>query len=147
MTRAPIAIAVATIVLGPAPSVAGGTTAPASLTAPAAARLGSRVTVHAIDVDPGRYRLFLEYTLLAPVGVTPTGCLAPIGGAVTAVRGRVTISGRLPRRLACHQAEGPVLGHLTVHAGRYALDFGGFLAPAGFTVGQTFIKRAIRLTG
>jgi hypothetical protein len=118
----------------------------ATLKAPTTARVPGRIAVTARDVKPGRYRLFLEFTALAPAGVSATGCLAQIGAPATAVAGHVTISGVLPKRLACHQAEGPTEGYVTVKAGRYALDFGGFLPPAGFKTSQTFIRRAIHLT-
>jgi hypothetical protein len=136
-----VGIAVGTVGLTPSVAVSAAT-----LTAPSTARVGGRVTVSARDLKPGRYRLFLEFTALAPAGVSATGCLAEVGSAATAVGGRVTISGVLPKRLGCHQAEGPTEGHVTTTAGRYALDFGGFLPPAGFKTSQTFIRRAIRLT-
>jgi hypothetical protein len=139
---ATVGIAIGTIGLTPSVALSAAT-----LTAPSTTRVGGRITVSAHGLKPGRYRLFLEFTALAPAGVPATGCLAAVGSATTAVAGRLTISGILPKRLACHQAEGPTEGYVTVKAGRYALDFGGFLPPAGFKSGQTFIRRAIRLTG
>jgi hypothetical protein len=135
-------IAVGALVLTPAVAVSAAT-----LVAPSSARVGGRITVSAHGVTPGRYTLFLEFTELAPAGVAATGCLAKVGSAATAVGGSVKISGTLPKRLACHQAEGPTEGYVTVKAGRYALDLGGFLPPAGFSGGESFLRRAIHLTG
>jgi hypothetical protein len=135
--------AIAVVALGLTASAA---LAAARLSAPATARVGGRITVTARGLKPGSYRLFLEFTALAPPGVSATGCLAEIGTPSRAVAGRVSISGVLPRRLACHQAEGPTEGYVTTKAGHYALDFGGFLPPAGFKTSQSFLRRAIQLT-
>jgi hypothetical protein len=137
-----VVVAAGALALTPASALAAAT-----LKAPTTARVGSRITVTARGLRPGRYSLFLELTVLAPPGVSATGCLAKIGAGTRAVDGRVTISGPLPKRLGCHQAEGPTEGYVTTKAGRYALDLGGFLPPAGFGGNETFIRRAIRLTG
>jgi hypothetical protein len=142
-TRRSAAAAVAVGAIGLTPSAA---LSASTLKAPSTARVGGRITVSASGLKPGRYRLFLEFTALAPAGVSATGCLAAVGASAIAVTGHVTISGVLPKRLACHQAEGPTEGYVTTRAGHYALDFGGFLPPAGFKSSQSFIRRAIRLT-
>jgi hypothetical protein len=131
-------IAVAIALLAPAAASA------ATFHAPASTSLGARITATASGVKPGRYTLVLVKVLLAPKGVATTACVAPVGAA-TARNGQVTISGKLPSRLSCHQGEGETLGTAAVKPGHYLLDIGGFEPPAGFNA-QTFLKRSINIT-
>jgi hypothetical protein len=119
---------------------------PASATfqAPASATMGARISARASGLKPGRYTLVLVKVLYAPKGVATTACVAPVGAAV-AKNGLVTITGKLPSRLSCHQGQGETLGTVAVKPGRYLLDLGGFEPPAGFNA-QTFLKRSINLT-
>jgi hypothetical protein len=119
--------------------------AAASMQAPATARIGSRVTVKASHLDAGRYTLLLAIET-STSGALPTVCTGLVGVARTAVAGRVTISGVLPTRLACHQGVGPTLGHFNVRPGRYRLTLGIFMPPADFVYGKTLVKHEIRLT-
>jgi hypothetical protein len=118
------------------------TLAAATMTAPSRAPVGSRITVHAGKLKPGRYTLLLAVQLPTH-GASPTSCSAPVGSA-RAHAGMVTISGKLPRRLACRMGEGPVEGDVSVRPGKYVLSLGILLPPAGFR-GGSFVKRTIQL--
>jgi hypothetical protein len=84
--------------------------AAARMTAPSHAAVGSRITVSANGLKPGRYTLELVVEVL-PGGASPTFCLARVGvAAKQAQGGKVTISGKLPARLGCHMGEGILEG-------------------------------------
>ena len=133
-----VGVAVAGLFLLPTTAVAA-----ASMSAPATASLGSRVTVRAVGLKPGRYTLELAVEVL-PGGNSPTNCVGTVGSA-TAVGGRLSISGALPRRLACYQGVGAVGGHVTARPGTYHLTLGVRFAPNGFSNTGSFITREIRL--
>ena len=114
----------------------------ATMTAPSRARIGARITVRATGLKPGRYTLLLAVQLPTG-GVDTTSCSAPVGSA-RARAGKVTISGTLPRQLACRIGEGPLEGHDSVRPGKYVLSLGILLPPAGFR-GGSFVKRTIQL--
>lgn len=114
----------------------------ARMSAPSRARIGSRITVRASGLKPGRYTLLLARQLLIR-GSSPTICSASVGSA-QARAGALTISAKLPRRLSCRTGQGPVEGHTSVRPGSYVLSLGILLPPAGFR-GGSFLKRTIRL--
>jgi hypothetical protein len=113
--------------------------------APATARAGATVKVHATGVNPGRYTLILYQVVSNPPGGVATICLGKVGTG-SAHGGTVKIAGRLPTRLACHQDEGETLGHITAAPGHYELAMGHFEPPAGFDGNETYLKRAITLS-
>ncbi|MHB1570684.1 MAG: hypothetical protein ACYCXW_04800 [Solirubrobacteraceae bacterium] len=116
--------------------------ASATMTAPARARVGARIAVHARGFKSGRYTLLLAVQLRGG-GASPTVCSARVGSA-RARNGAVTISGRLPRRLACRHGEGSLAGYTSLRPGKYVLSLGILLAPAGFR-GGSFAKRTINI--
>ena len=116
--------------------------AAAKMTAPSHATLDARITVHASGVKAGRYTLLLARELPTQ-GASPTVCSAPVGSA-SAHGDAVTISGKLPGRLACRSGEGPAEGHVSVRPGKYVLSLGILIPPAGFHPGS-FVKRNIQL--
>lgn len=136
--RRVVSAAAVSLLLLPATALAA-----ASLSAPSTAALGSRVTIRAAGLKPGRYTLELAVEVL-PGGSSPTSCVGKVGSA-TAVGGRLTISGALPRRLACYQGVGAVGGYETVKPGTYHLTLGVPFAPNGFSNSASFITREIRL--
>ena len=113
-----------------------------TMTAPARAHIGSRITVRAARLESGRYTLLLAVELPTG-GASPTTCSARVGAARTR-DGHVTITGRLPRRLTCRMGEGSVAGYDTVRPGRYVLSLGILIPPAGFQPAG-FVKRTVRL--
>jgi hypothetical protein len=116
------------------------------MSAPATAKLGSRVTVRAAGLKPGRYTLELAIEALpgVPGGAPPTNCVGKVGTA-KAVGGRVTISGALPTRLACYQGAGAVEGYQTAKPGSYHLTLGVSFAPNAFSDTASYITHKIRL--
>lgn len=118
------------------------TAASPKMTAPSRASIGARITVHADGLRAGRYTLLLA-AQLSSGGASPTDCSARVGSAA-AQAGKVTISGKLPRRLACRAAQGPLEGYVSVHPGKYVLSLGILIPPAGFRAGS-FAKRTIHL--
>jgi hypothetical protein len=133
-----VSVAVALLLLIPASALAA-----ASMASPAMARLHSRVTVRAAGLKPGRYTLVLAIEVL-PGGASPTNCVGKVGSE-TSVRGRVTITGTLPSRLACYQGVGAVEGHDFVRPGNYHLSLGVSFAPNGFSGRASFVIHKIRL--
>jgi hypothetical protein len=117
--------------------------AAASIRAPSKAKIGSRVTATATGLKAGRYTLELAVEAL-PGGASPTNCVGKVGSA-RAVSGRLTISGKLPTRLACYQGVGTVGGYETAKPGRYDLTLGVSFAPNGFSNTASFIIHKIRL--
>jgi hypothetical protein len=137
--RRPLGLAVAALLLAPGPALAA-----ARMTAPSRVGIGSRVTITAVGLRPGRYTLELVVEAL-PGGASPTFCLARVGSAKRAVGGKVAISGKLPKRLGCYTGEGALEGYATVHPGSYTLSLGVLLPPAGFSETGSFVKHSIRL--
>jgi hypothetical protein len=131
------------LVLAAFPATAFASTV-ATMTAPSRAAIGARIMVHAAGLKPGRYTLLLAVQLPTQ-GETTTDCSARVGSA-QARAGKVTISGKLPTRLACRIGEGPLEGHISVHAGKYVLSLGILLPPAGFRESGSFVKRTVHLT-
>jgi hypothetical protein len=119
--------------------------ASSTMTAPATARLHTRITVSAAGLKSGAYRLVLAKNTTKPGAGAPEGCAAAFGPAVKAQGGRVAITGLIPGRLACNSAAGPIEGYLTTSPGSYRLEIGGYQAPI-FTLQQSFVARSIRLT-
>lgn len=117
--------------------------AKASMSAPATAAIGSRVTVHASGLKPGHYTLELGFEAL-PGGAGPTNCVGTVGSA-TAHAGRVTISGTLPTRLGCYMGVGAVEGYQTAKPGTYDLTLGVMFHPNGFSNTASFIIRKVHL--
>jgi hypothetical protein len=123
-------------------AVAGG----AQLRGPSIARLEGRVTFTATGLVPGTYSMRLVYALTRDGAVAGTDCLAEVGSVTTARSRMVTISGVLPRRLACRSAAGPIEGYYTTK------PRGGYLITVsrneqGMPYGTTpFLKRTLRLT-
>jgi hypothetical protein len=118
--------------------------AAASMASPATARIGSRVTVRAAGLKPGRYTLELVFEAF-PGGASPTNCVAKVGSA-TSVGGRVTITGTVPSRLACYQGVGAVEGHVAARPGNdYHLTLGVSFAPNGFSGRASFVTRKVRV--
>jgi len=78
--------------------------------------------------------------------VVGTACAAEIGRRTVATAGRVTISGRLPRELACQSGAGPIEGYcrtrsrkgylVTISRDERGLPFGG----------EPFLKHQLRVT-
>jgi hypothetical protein len=118
--------------------------AAATISAPAAAKAGTRITVSASGLKPGHYTLELAVEIL-PGGASPTNCVGKIGTA-TAVGGRVRITGKLPGRLACYQGVGEAGGHEATKPGNYHLTLGVSFAPNGFSGSGSFVMRKIRVT-
>lgn len=118
--------------------------AKASMRAPRTAAIGSRITIRASGLKPGRYTLELGFEAL-PGGAAPTNCVGRVGAA-TAHAGRVTISGRLPTRLACYMGVGAVEGYVTAKPRLYDLTLGVSFHPNGFSNSASFIIRKLRLT-
>ncbi|HSZ69706.1 MAG TPA: hypothetical protein VK756_05025 [Solirubrobacteraceae bacterium] len=118
--------------------------AKAAMQAPTTATLGSRVTVSASGLKPGHYTLELGFEAL-PGGAGPTNCVATVGSA-TAHAGRVTISGKLPTRLACYMGVGAVEGYQKAKPGTYDLTLGVSFHPNGFSETASFIIHKIHLT-
>jgi hypothetical protein len=129
--------------------IALGLTAPsalaaATMSAPTAAKVGSRITVSASGLKPGHYTLELAVEVL-PGGALPTSCVGRIGTA-TAVGGHLRIAGKLPNRLACYQGVGAAGGYETTVPGNYHLSLGVSFAPNGFSGSGSFVMRKIHLT-
>jgi hypothetical protein len=116
------------------------------ITVPASARSGAPVTVRASGLASGRYSLILGFTALAPHGLPPTVCFAKVGSSASAAVGKVTISGKLPTRLGCHQAAGPIEGHISVKPGKYFLAVGALVANGVFDYGKSYVKHTIQIT-
>lgn len=116
-----------------------------TMTAPATARLHTRIMASAAGLKSGAYRLVLAKNTTAPGAGAPSGCAAAFGPAVKAQGGRVTITGTIPHRLACNSAAGPIESYLTTSPGSYRLEIGGYQAPI-FSLSQSFVARSIRLT-
>jgi hypothetical protein len=134
--------AVGALALLPAAALAA-----ASMHAPSTAAIGSRITVRANHLDAGRYTLVLAIET-SVVDDTVTSCFARVGSSRPAAAGRVTITGTLPKRLACYQGGlGPNLGYFRVRPDRYVLSLGVFMPPAAFAYNKSFVKRGIRVTG
>ena len=129
--------------------IALGLTAPsalaaATMSAPTAAKVGSRITVSASGLKPGHYTLELAVEVLSG-GASPTSCVGRIGTA-TAVGGHLRIAGKLPGRLACYQGVGAAGGYETTVPGNYHLSLGVSFAPNGFSGSGSFVMRKIHLT-
>jgi hypothetical protein len=88
----------------------------------------------------------LVYALTRDTSVAGTDCLAEVGPVTTARSGVVTISGVLPRRLACRSAAGPIEGYYTTKPhGDYLITVSR--NKPGMPYGTTpFLKRTLRLT-
>jgi hypothetical protein len=118
--------------------------AAARMSAPAAAKIGSHITVSASGLKPGHYTLELAVEVL-PGGASPTNCVGRVGTA-TAIGGHLRITGKLPGRLACYQGVGAAGGHKTTTPGNYRLSLGVSFAPNGFSESGSFVMRKIHLT-
>jgi hypothetical protein len=116
-----------------------------SLSAPLTAAIGSRITVRASRLEPGRYTLVLAIVTQV-VNDMVTSCFARVGSSQAAVAGRVTITGTLPGRLVCYQGTLVKSGYFKVRPDRYVLSLGIFTPPAAFAYNKSFVKRGIRLT-
>jgi hypothetical protein len=115
-----------------------------TMSAPAAAKVGSAITVSATGLKPGHYTLELAVEIL-PGGASPTNCVGRVGTA-TAVAGHLRIAGKLPRHLACYQGVGAAGGYKTTTPGNYHLSLGVSFAPNGFSESGSFVMRKIHLT-
>ncbi len=78
--------------------------------------------------------------------VVGTACSAKVGVGTADAEGRVVVTGRLPRRLACRSGAGPVEGYYPTRPGdRYRVtvsrDVNGL--PFG---GEPFLLRPFRIT-
>jgi hypothetical protein len=140
------ALALALLLCGllPATVLAAGRHAPIRphLGAPERARVGTRITVRGTGLKPGRYTVLLVKQIT--YGPSPTFCTGRLGSAA-ARHGRVTITGRLPRRLACRSGQGMISGYATTRPGAYKLDLGILEPPAGFRISGSFLMRTIHL--
>jgi hypothetical protein len=118
--------------------------AAAWMSAPAAAKVGSHITVSASGLKPGHYTLELAVEVL-PGGASPTNCVGRVGTA-TAVGGHLRIAGKLPGHLACYQGVGAAGGYKATTPGNYHLSLGVSFAPNGFSESGSFVMRKIHLT-
>jgi hypothetical protein len=118
--------------------------AAATMSAPADAKVGSRITVNASGLKPGHYTLELAVEVLSG-GASPTNCVGRVGTA-TAVGGHLRIAGKLPGRLGCYQGVGAAGGYETTTPGNYHLSLGVSFAPNGFSGSGSFVMRKIHLT-
>jgi hypothetical protein len=119
--------------------------AAATLSAPATATIGGRVSVHASKLVPGRYRLFLAYTKPQANGGT-VNCSASIGAART-VGASGTFSGTIPATLTCRRDNGTVTGTESVRAGRYDLAVYSPVGANQYNGRRSFVQRPLTITG
>ena len=117
----------------------------AAATAPATVPVGSRITVRANGLEPGRYTLQLVQIVAAPTTTAATGCSGRIGSATATASGRVTITGALPTRLACRTGAGPVEGQIMAAPGHDLLELGVIVPPGIFGQGS-FVRQPILVT-
>ncbi len=118
----------------------------ASLSGPATAAIGGRVSVKASNLVPGRYQLFIAYTQKQSQGGQAVNCSASIG-PVRTVRRSATFTGTIPSKLVCRTAAGPSLGTVAVGAGRYDLAVGSPVGAGVFDGNKSFLQRRVTITG
>ena len=113
----------------------------ASLSGPKKARVGDSVTGVGHKVKPGRYvlRLVLDSTLQR------TACVARIGKRTTAAKAKVSITGKIPKRLTCWENDSVKTGTLKVKPGKYHLVLGVPDGPSGFGAKGSFARHALKI--
>jgi hypothetical protein len=118
----------------------------ASLTSPATAAIGGRVSVRATGLIAGRYQLFLAYTEKQTKGGQAINCSASIGSIKT-VKQSATFSGTIPSKLVCRTGAGPSLGTQPVSGGRYDLAVGSPVGAGVFDGNKSFLQHTVTITG
>ncbi len=118
----------------------------ATLTTPATATIGGRVSVRASNLVAGRYQLFIAYTEKQTRGGQAINCSASIGSVKT-VRRSATFAGTIPARLVCRTSAGPSLGTVPVSVGRYDLAVGSPIGAGAFDGNKSFVQRSVQIVG
>lgn len=85
-----------------------------------------------------------HYTLVISRVAAYTTCLASIAVGVP-TDGKLTLSGSLPTRLACHLGRDSTFGSVAVTTGTYWLSVGVLVPPASFSSSASFAKARIKL--
>ncbi len=117
------------------------------MSGPSHATLGARITFVASDVPPGTYTMRLVIEVIPDRIVAGTACAATVGVATADAHGRVAVTGRLPRRLACRSGAGPVEGYYpTRPGGHYRVSISRDVKGLPFG-GEPFLLRPFRITG
>ena len=123
-------------------AVASAAACSVATAATTSARVGTILTVRAHDLEPGRYAL----TLVSDDRPTRQGsCLARMADPTRTHGGKVTLSGKVPRRLTCYEGNGTKLGRVKVTPGAYHLVVAVPDGPAGFDADHSFVRRALRI--
>ncbi len=118
----------------------------ATLSSPATATIGGRVSVKASNLIAGRYQLFIGYTEKQTRGGQAVNCSASIGPIKT-VQKSATFTGTIPSKLVCRTAAGPSLGTVAVGAGRYDLAVGSPVGAGAFDGNKSFLQHSVQITG
>ncbi len=113
------------------------------LVAPRSAKVGAAVTVHASGLINGRYALTLVSDSHPTRGAS---CVARLSKSKATSGGAVTLSGTIPRKLACYQGLATSLGAVPTAAGSYHLVVAEPTAPAGFDARGSFVRSALHVT-
>jgi hypothetical protein len=113
----------------------------ASLTGPKKASIGDSVTGVGTKLHAGRYVL----RLAADDTPQRTACVARIGKRKAAVKGRVSITGTVPKQLRCWENDSVKLGTVKVTPGKYHLVLGVPDGPSGFGAKGSFARHALKI--
>lgn len=141
--RRPLLAAITGTVLAFSPAAAAAPRAP-TLKAPSEATIGSRLSVTAGDLRPGRYSL----TLALNLSERDTSCVAQIGGTAkpTGSGRSITLAGKVPKTLSCYADPNKPLGTSPLTPGSYHLIVGETIAPAGWSATASFVRAALKVT-
>jgi hypothetical protein len=139
--RAAAAAGIAVIL---AVAMAAGMAFAAKQSAPKSASVGDLVTTSANGLKPGRYAVTL--TLDHTAGPR-TACVSRLGHLQDTVKGRVKITGKIPRRLTCWENDSVRLGRVRTTPGSYHLIVAVPDGPSGFNGKYSFVRRAFKITG
>ena len=134
----PAALAATVLALGSASALG------ASLGSSTTGRIGGHVSINASHLNAGHYTLLLLEIASHPKGGQQTDCLGKIASG-TAKNGSLTLSGTVPSKLNCVQANKSV-GTISTKTGKAYLVIGVFQPPGGFSANGSYVKRSITLT-
>ena len=115
---------------------------PASIVAPASARIGHEVRVVGRHLRTATYSLTLVFELTS---ARNAACLADIGKPRQAHDGGVVLTGVIPHRLTCYQGLNVKLGTVKTKPGKYHFIVGKKVGPAGWG-DASFVRRPVRIT-
>jgi hypothetical protein len=115
-----------------------------TVTAPAAASIGSRISIVASGLRPAKYAM----TLSLNVSERNTACVAQISGDArpSGPKMQIKLAGKIPKRLSCYSEPNEFLGNDRLSPGTYHLIVGAPIAPAGWSSTASFVRVVVKIT-